>query len=122
MSPSIRHRVLPPLLRAIAAGVLMLSSPALLTPTPLRAQALPSIGGGDGEELSPLMERRLGEQVMTNIRRDPDYLDDLVLLDQVVVAVPEAQAVAAQAEVDGAVVAEAELMCTLRDVSSIVGP
>lgn len=29
---------------------------------------------------------------------------------------------AAQAEVDGAVVAEAELMCTLRDVSSIVGP
>ncbi len=81
MSPSIRHRVLPPLLRAIAAGMLLLSSPALLTPTPLRAQALPSIGGGDGEELSPLMERRLGEQVMTNIRRDPDYLDDLVLLD-----------------------------------------
>jgi 3-hydroxyacyl-[acyl-carrier-protein] dehydratase len=27
----------------------------------------------------------------------------------------------AQAEVDGAIVAEAELMCTLRDVSSIVG-
>jgi 3-hydroxyacyl-[acyl-carrier-protein] dehydratase len=27
-----------------------------------------------------------------------------------------------QAEVDGALVAEADLMCTLRDVSSIVGP
>lgn len=81
MSLRLRHRYLPPVLRALAAAVLLVSSPAMLTPTALHAQALPSIGGGDGEELSPLMERRLGEQVMTNIRRDPDYLDDLVTLD-----------------------------------------
>ncbi len=75
------HRRLSSLLRAVAAVTLLLSSPALLTPTILHAQQLPSIGGGDGEELSPLMERKIGEQVMTNIRRDPDYLDDLVILD-----------------------------------------
>lgn len=81
MVSRIRSRLSSSLLRAAAAAVLLLSSPALLTPNVLHAQALPSIGGGDGEELSPLMERRLGEQVMTNIRRDADYLDDLVLLD-----------------------------------------
>lgn len=76
-----RQRLLPPLLRAIAAGTLLLSSPAWLVPPALQAQPLPSIGGGDGEELSPLMERKIGEQAMANIRRDPDYLNDLVILD-----------------------------------------
>ncbi len=55
--------------------------PALLSPAALHAQALPNLGGTDGEELSPLMERRLGEQIMTSIRRDRDYLDDSVTLD-----------------------------------------
>jgi len=47
----------------------------------LHAQNLPNLGGSDSEELSPLMERRLGEQVMNNIRRDPDYIDDLAVID-----------------------------------------
>ncbi len=59
----------------------MLASPVLLAPAVLHAQALPNLGGSEGEELSPLMERKLGEQVMNNIRRDPDYLDDAVTLD-----------------------------------------
>lgn len=59
----------------------MLASPALLTPAALHAQALPNLGGSEGEELSPLMERKLGEQVMNNIRRDPDFIDDPVTLD-----------------------------------------
>lgn len=68
-------------LRAVAAAVCMLSSPALLAPTALHAQALPNLGGGDSAELSPLMERKLGEDVMMRIRRDPDYLADQPTLD-----------------------------------------
>ncbi len=67
--------------RGLAAGMLALSMPALLSPAGLHAQALPNLGGTDGEELSPLMERKLGEQVMTSIRRDRDYLSDAVSLD-----------------------------------------
>ncbi len=74
-------RLASPLRRVLAAGVLVLSMPALLAPAALHAQALPNLGGTDGEELSPLMERKLGEQVMTSIRRDRDYLDDAVTLD-----------------------------------------
>ena len=65
----------------MAALVLVCASPALIAPACLHAQNLPNLGGTDGEELSPLMERRLGEQVMNNIRRDPDYVDDLAVLD-----------------------------------------
>ncbi len=67
--------------RLIAALVLAFASPALIAPAGLHAQNLPNLGGTDGEELSPLMERRLGEQVMNNIRRDPDYVDDLAVSD-----------------------------------------
>lgn len=69
------------LLRAIAAAVLVLASPALIAPTALHAQALPNLGGSDSAELSPLMERKLGEEVMNSIRRDADYLGDLPTLD-----------------------------------------
>ena len=63
------------------AIVLALVSPVLIAPSLLYAQNLPNLGGTDGEELSPLMERRLGEQVMNNIRRDPDYMEDAPTLD-----------------------------------------
>ena len=80
-----KPRLLPPrgrpILRLLAAAVLAFSAPALLTPSVLQAQALPNLGGTDGEELSPLMERRLGEQVMNNIRRDRDYVGDPIILD-----------------------------------------
>ncbi|MES2536564.1 MAG: M48 family metalloprotease [Pseudomonadota bacterium] len=45
------------------------------------AQNLPNLGGTDREELSPLMERKLGEQIMRDIRRDRDYLGDAPLLE-----------------------------------------
>ena len=48
------------------------------TPTP---QNLPSLGDTEREDLSPVMERKLGEQIMHDIRRDPDYLDDAPLLE-----------------------------------------
>ncbi|MGZ8253755.1 MAG: M48 family metallopeptidase [Burkholderiaceae bacterium] len=39
-------------------------------------QDLPSLGDAAGEELPPAMERRLGEQIMLEVRRDPTYLPD----------------------------------------------
>lgn len=43
------------------------------------AQNLPSLGDTERSELSPLMERRLGERIMSDLRRDKDYLDDAPL-------------------------------------------
>ena len=37
---------------------------------------LPDLGDASGSELSLQTERRLGESIMREIRRDPDYLDD----------------------------------------------
>jgi predicted Zn-dependent protease len=54
---------------------------ALPTP-PLQAQVrLPALGETAAEDLSIGAERRLGEQIMREIRRDPAYLDDPVLLE-----------------------------------------
>jgi len=81
MKPAPSPRFLRPAVRLGVAIVLALASPVLIAPSLLHAQNLPNLGGTDGEELSPLMERRLGEQVMNNIRRDPDYIEDAPTLD-----------------------------------------
>jgi predicted Zn-dependent protease len=40
------------------------------------AQNLPDLGERAQADLSPQQERRIGEQIMREIRRDPDYIDD----------------------------------------------
>ena len=45
------------------------------------AQGLPSLGDTARAELSPAMERKLGEQIMLDIRRDPSFLDDAPVLE-----------------------------------------
>ena len=40
------------------------------------AQTLPELGDTSGALLSPYLERKIGEQAMQEIRRDPAYLDD----------------------------------------------
>ncbi len=52
-----------------------------MSPSLVNAQDLPSLGDTDREDLSPLMERKLGEQIMRDIRRDRDYLDDAPLTE-----------------------------------------
>ena len=47
-------------------------------PAPLR---LPSLGESAADDFNLSTEKRLGEQIMRDIRRDPDYLDDPQLLD-----------------------------------------
>ena len=42
---------------------------------------LPALGDAAAEDFSVGTERKLGDQVMREIRRDPDYLDDPVLLE-----------------------------------------
>ena len=62
-------------LASLLAASLALSFPAL-------AQVrLPALGESASDDLSVAAERRLGEQIMREGRRDPAYLDDPVLLE-----------------------------------------
>lgn len=45
------------------------------------AQTLPNLGDTERAELPPQVERRLGEQIMRDIRRDRDYLDDAPVIE-----------------------------------------
>ena len=67
-----------PRITALAAAFLI-SAQSLLAPA--AAQNLPNLGGSEREDLSPIMERKLGEQIMRDIRRDRDYLNDAPTLD-----------------------------------------
>lgn len=57
----------------------------LLGPSaPLTAQvSLPSLGDATSEEFDIVAERRLGERIMRDLRRDPDFLDDPMLQEYV---------------------------------------
>jgi predicted Zn-dependent protease len=61
-------------------GTVLLTAFALCAPAglPARAQAidLPSLGEAGAEDLPPGLERRIGEQIMVQVRRDPSYLPD----------------------------------------------
>jgi beta-barrel assembly-enhancing protease len=61
-----------------ACGLPAALAPAQTLPT---TPNLPSLGDTEREELSPLTERKLGEEIMRDIRRDRDYLDDAPLLE-----------------------------------------
>jgi beta-barrel assembly-enhancing protease len=60
---------------------------ALPVPLPVHAQAnavrLPALGDASAEDFSVGTERRLAEQIMQEVRRDPAYFDDPLLLDHV---------------------------------------
>ena len=43
--------------------------------------ALPTLGDAARGDLSPVMERKLGEEIMRDIRRDIDFLDDAPILE-----------------------------------------
>lgn len=47
-------------------------------PPKLHAQSLPTLGEVGREDLSPIMERKLGEEIMRGIRNNKDYIDDEV--------------------------------------------
>ncbi|WP_136419856.1 M48 family metalloprotease [Herbaspirillum sp. ST 5-3] len=70
-------------MRFVSAATLSIACavPPIMVPRSVLAQSLPSLGDTERGELSPLMERKLGEQIMRDIRRDRDYLDDAPLLE-----------------------------------------
>ena len=81
MSPSCpsRHSKRPAV-RAVALACVISLLP--IAPAGLQAQvSLPALGDSVSSDFGPGAERRLGEQVMRDIRRDPDYLDDPLLLE-----------------------------------------
>lgn len=67
----------------LAAIVVAIASPAgLLAQSSVPGgSALPNLG--DGTEMTPAAERRLGDRVARELYRDPDYIDDPILLDYV---------------------------------------
>src|SRR5687767_3339156 len=72
-------------LSALLAALLALQStalpPALAQPLPDSRNTLPALGDSASEDVSVSAERRVGDRIMRDIRRDPDYLDDPVLQD-----------------------------------------
>lgn len=84
--------------RQRANGALLITTliSTLVVPPKLAAQAvndsaaartaesnvrLPALGDSASDEFNINTEKRLGDQIMREVRRDPDYLDDPVLLD-----------------------------------------
>jgi beta-barrel assembly-enhancing protease len=64
---------------ALACAVVLLVPAA---PRPAQAQnQLPTLGDPAGEDLGIGTERKLGDEIMREIRADPDYADDPVLLE-----------------------------------------
>ncbi len=78
---TIRHLPLP---RQRLLCALLATCLGLGTMTPLQAQGaavrLPALGESASDEFNLSQEKRIGEQIMREIRRDPDYLDDPQLL------------------------------------------
>ncbi len=69
--------------RRLVTGLLalQLALSSLLTPALAQAQVrLPALGESASDDLSVANEKRLGESIMREGRRDPQYLDDPVLL------------------------------------------
>ena len=59
---------------------LMLANP-LRTAAAQQRMNLPSLGDTARSDLTPIQERKLGEEIMQIIRRDRDYLDDAPMLE-----------------------------------------
>ena len=76
--PSIANRAVSrPAFRAIAVAVaLTMAMPPSLAPVRAQSIELPTLGEAAADDLSPANERKLGEAIMREVRRDPAYLAD----------------------------------------------
>lgn len=68
---------------AILSGALIFGSVAPPVAVAQSPNALPALGDSASEDLSLGSEREIGMQIMRLVRRDPDYLDDPMLLEYV---------------------------------------
>src|SRR5690606_39178350 len=65
-----------PILKRCLAGALCLSLAAPWAPAVAQPVGLPSMGAASSADLSPALERQLGEAIMAQGRRDPTYIND----------------------------------------------
>jgi predicted Zn-dependent protease len=65
---------------AACAALAFISSAGLAQTKPDNTN-LPTLGDAAREDLSPVLERKLGEEIMNDIRRDHDFLDDDPILE-----------------------------------------
>ncbi len=68
----------------LTAALLLLTMPLAMAQdvlAPAKIPNLPALGDTERQDLSPLMERRLGEEIMRDIRRNNDFLDDAPILE-----------------------------------------
>ncbi len=66
-------------LASLLAGPVMPQSQA--APSPTVATPLPNLG--DGNDMTPAAEKRIGDRIARELYRDPDYIDDPVITDYV---------------------------------------
>jgi predicted Zn-dependent protease len=67
--------------RVVAALCAMSFAAAWAPPVFAAQNQLPALGDTAGEDFGVGAERKLGDQIMREIRRDPDYSDDPILLE-----------------------------------------
>ncbi|MBV7481648.1 M48 family metalloprotease [Bordetella sp. BOR01] len=65
-----------PIVRRGLAGVLSLALALPVVPALAQPMGLPSMGAASSADLSPALERQLGEAIMAQGRRDPTYIND----------------------------------------------
>jgi predicted Zn-dependent protease len=65
---------------SLLAGLALPSLPGVAQSKPDNTM-LPTLGDSARGDLSPVMERKLGEEIMRDIRRDNDFLDDAPILE-----------------------------------------
>ena len=70
-------------LRMVAAALLIAMPMAMAQNAlaPAKIPNLPALGDAERQDLSPIAERKIGEEIMRDIRRDRDFLDDGPILE-----------------------------------------
>ncbi len=67
--------------RFLISAIAVMCIAAPIATSSYAIQDLPTLGDADREGLTPVVERRLGERIMRDIRRDMDYLDDVAVTE-----------------------------------------
>ena len=68
----------------MVAAALLIAMPMAMAQNalaPAKIPNLPALGDAERQDLSPITERKIGEEIMRGIRGDRDYLDDAPLLE-----------------------------------------
>ncbi|KQN79479.1 peptidase M48 [Duganella sp. Leaf61] len=68
----------------MVAAALLIAMPMAMAQNalaPAKIPNLPALGDAERQDLSPITERKIGEEIMRDIRRDRDFLDDGPILE-----------------------------------------